>query len=152
MGEQPTGAVALNNRPSAIAHVSASQYEKRCARIQVEFDATLESAKIQPGPMTSARRQRIVEIVADPQLVTGSPSHRPNVARDSLVELKSLLDSAVFFTPKSAAKCHHVQDVGFQLKKIRIKVLQLSTGTGCRGQDPGQNKKLKSDYPTSCPK
>src|SRR6516162_1824759 len=90
--------------------------------------------------MAHAGRQRIFEVVAHPQLITGHPTDQVEIWRDALVELKTLLDSAVLGTTEATAKQDRVQDRGLlELKEAGVQILKLGACARRPTQDEDQD-------------
>src|SRR5581483_851103 len=117
----------------AVADIAAAQHKQSRPRIKREFSPALQPGEVEPALMTSARRQRVIKVIADPELVARNPSDQAEIRCQRLLKLYSFLNGAVLGTAKAAAVEDEVEDFGpLEAEEAGIEVLQLSLRTGSR--------------------
>ena len=91
------------------------------------------------------RRERVVEVIANPQLIAGDPSHNSDVRSDGLLELKALLDGPVVLAAEPAAEKNRVEHLRIgQLKKSGIQILQLRASVARPAKRAGENQQSEN--------
>src|SRR5258708_11199994 len=110
MQPQPAREVAFDYGCVAVRNVVAAGHIKMSTGTQRELGAALEAAEVQAPGTTAARRERTIEAVTDPQLVTGRAAKEPDVRCDALLDLHTLLQDAIFVADEAAAENRRLQE------------------------------------------
>ena len=126
MGQQPAREITFYYGRVAITNISSTENEEPCTGVEGEFASSLQSREIETATVALARSQRIGKIVTNPKLVSGHSSNNAEIWRDGLLQLQSLLNSAVFGAAITATIEDDIQDLWIlKLKKTWIQIPQL---------------------------
>src|SRR5271168_4352493 len=137
--KQPTGEIALDYEGVAVGHVVPARDVQMRPRIEREIGAALEAPEVEPRKTAAARRQRALEAVADPQLIAGRAREATDVWRDALLDLRALLQHAVFVADKAAAEHRRLQQSGaLEREESRIGFVEPLGMCGGRDRDHAQ--------------
>src|SRR4029077_10990297 len=109
MQHQPTREIALDYVGMAVADVLAPGNIEMRAGHQGEIHTALTAAEVEPWMITRARRERTVEAVTNPQLITGRAAERADIRRDTLFDLSALLRNAILVAAEAAAESGRLQ-------------------------------------------
>src|SRR6266481_2035369 len=125
MQHQPTREIALDYVGMAVADVLAARDVEMRPRHQGEIRTALQAAEVEPRMIPRAGRERTVETVANPQLITGRAAERADIRRDTLFELSTLLRDAILVAAEAAAECGRLQLSGIlQREEAGVSVLE----------------------------
>src|SRR4029077_17422678 len=150
MQHQPTREIALDYVGMAVADVLAPGDIQTRSRHQGEIHRGLQAPEVEPRMIARAGRERTVETVANPQLITGGAAERADIRRDALFDLSALLRDAILVAAESAAEGGRLELSGsLQREESGVGVLEpLRMRMRCDCDSAGREAKHQRDGDT----